>query len=329
MVVRTARRRDRRHRLRRPAGAALGARGRARPQLGHGRARRRPGEGLGLHAHAARALRGPRTRACAGSSASRRAAAVSCVLADLESEREFATNRTGLVVLHPPQLAGEALRVTHADGADRGVVASRARSARTSRCSTSRELSWLHDGLGGVGRASTGDVFEMEDQRNWSDASYKTYSRPLAHPVPVHDRRRRAGASERADRRARGRGIRLDALTPTSMRLAWAARCSNSALGRGDRARSRSRRRAGRGRTRCSSSSTCARRTGALRSTRAAASGAPLDVRVIAPAGAPFDALAAALAAAAATARHRPHRRVRGRAARDGCRRPGRAARAL
>ncbi|TIQ75482.1 MAG: hypothetical protein E5X64_38360, partial [Mesorhizobium sp.] len=25
-----------------------------------------------------------------------------------------------------------------------------------------------------------GDVFEMEDQRNWSDASYKTYVRPLA-----------------------------------------------------------------------------------------------------------------------------------------------------
>jgi hypothetical protein len=30
----------------------------------------------------------------------------------------------------------------------------------------------------------TGDVFEMEDQRNWSDASYKTYVRPLALPWP-------------------------------------------------------------------------------------------------------------------------------------------------
>ena len=29
-----------------------------------------------------------------------------------------------------------------------------------------------------------GDVFEMEDQRNWSDASYKTYVRPLALPWP-------------------------------------------------------------------------------------------------------------------------------------------------
>ena len=29
-----------------------------------------------------------------------------------------------------------------------------------------------------------GDAFEMEDQRNWTDASYKTYVRPLALPWP-------------------------------------------------------------------------------------------------------------------------------------------------
>ena len=29
-----------------------------------------------------------------------------------------------------------------------------------------------------------GDAFEMEDQRNWMDASYKTYVRPLALPWP-------------------------------------------------------------------------------------------------------------------------------------------------
>mgnify|MGYP006195238293 CR=1 FL=1 len=31
---------------------------------------------------------------------------------------------------------------------------------------------------------ANGDVFEMEDQRNWTDASYKTYVRPLALPWP-------------------------------------------------------------------------------------------------------------------------------------------------
>src|SRR5271165_4065917 len=30
-----------------------------------------------------------------------------------------------------------------------------------------------------------GDVFEMEDQRNWTDASFKTYCTPLAQPFPV------------------------------------------------------------------------------------------------------------------------------------------------
>ena len=33
--------------------------------------------------------------------------------------------------------------------------------------------------------AFTGDVFESEDQRNWGDASYKTYCTPLSLPFPV------------------------------------------------------------------------------------------------------------------------------------------------
>ena len=30
-----------------------------------------------------------------------------------------------------------------------------------------------------------GEIFEMEDQRNWTDASYKTYGTPLSEPFPV------------------------------------------------------------------------------------------------------------------------------------------------
>ena len=29
-----------------------------------------------------------------------------------------------------------------------------------------------------------GETFEMEDQRNWSDGSYKTHCRPLSKPMP-------------------------------------------------------------------------------------------------------------------------------------------------
>ena len=104
------------------------------------------------------------------------------VLADLESQTPFAANRTGLVVLHPPGLAGSPLRVTHPDAA---VEA----SAFPSRISPHQPafdiagLAWSQDGLDVTVRFD-GDVFEMEDQRNWTDASYKTYSRPLALPFP-------------------------------------------------------------------------------------------------------------------------------------------------
>ena len=104
------------------------------------------------------------------------------VLTDLESATEFATNRTGLVVLHPPALAGAALHVRHPDGA----VAHSRFPERISPHQPALDiagLSWSHDGLE-VDVRFTGDVFEMEDQRNWTDASYKTYSRPLALPFP-------------------------------------------------------------------------------------------------------------------------------------------------
>ncbi|MGN6219735.1 MAG: hypothetical protein ACTHNQ_09535 [Microbacterium sp.] len=104
------------------------------------------------------------------------------VLTDLECLTPFLTNRTGLVVLHPPALAGAPLRVTHPDG---GVEASRYPS-RISAHQPAFDISgiaWSHDGLDITVRFD-GDVFEMEDQRNWTDASYKTYSRPLALPFP-------------------------------------------------------------------------------------------------------------------------------------------------
>ena len=42
----------------------------------------------------------------------------------------------------------------------------------------------------------TGDLFEMEDQRNWTDASYKTYSTPLRIPYPAPIAQRRTRAAE-------------------------------------------------------------------------------------------------------------------------------------
>jgi hypothetical protein len=104
------------------------------------------------------------------------------LLTDLESATAFETNRTGLVVLHPPGLAGAELDVRHSGGA---VEHTRfpARISPHQPAFDIAGLSWSHDGLG-VEVRFAGDVFEMEDQRNWTDASYKTYSRPLALPFP-------------------------------------------------------------------------------------------------------------------------------------------------
>ncbi len=104
------------------------------------------------------------------------------VTCDLESESAFQTNRTGLVVLHPHQVAGGELVVTHSDGA---VEQTRFPSAISPHQPVFDivGLSWRDDGLD-ISATFDGDVFEMEDQRNWSDASFKTYSRPLGLPFP-------------------------------------------------------------------------------------------------------------------------------------------------
>lgn len=92
------------------------------------------------------------------------------------------TNRTGLVVLHPPQLAGTGMTVGRTDGAEDAlrfpVAISPHQPAREIAA-----LTWSDHGTR-FRLDLEGDVFEMEDQRNWSDASYKTYNRSLDEPFP-------------------------------------------------------------------------------------------------------------------------------------------------
>lgn len=89
------------------------------------------------------------------------------------------TCRVGLVVLHPASSAGREVEVAHTDG-----------SIETTRFPTAisphqpiRDIRELRLG-GGPTIRFEGDIFEMEDQRNWTDASFKTYSRPLDLPYP-------------------------------------------------------------------------------------------------------------------------------------------------
>jgi hypothetical protein len=96
-------------------------------------------------------------------------------------ETDFVTNRTGFVVLHPARLAGQKLKVTHVDGSGEATRFPE-RISPSQPVFDIRALS--HEAAPGLWATCRmeGDAFEMEDQRNWTDASYKTYVRPLARP---------------------------------------------------------------------------------------------------------------------------------------------------
>jgi hypothetical protein len=96
-------------------------------------------------------------------------------------ETDFVTNRVGFVVLHPAWLAGQKLKVTHVDDREEETRFPE-RISPSQPVFDIRALS--HEAAPGLWATCRmeGDTFEMEDQRNWTDASYKTYVRPLALP---------------------------------------------------------------------------------------------------------------------------------------------------
>ena len=99
-------------------------------------------------------------------------------------ESDFETNRCGFCVLHPiAGLAGSPVTVEHTDGS---VVATKLPDLIDPWQPFKDLRAITHQVRPGVTAECRmeGDVFEMEDQRNWSDASYKTYVRPLALPWP-------------------------------------------------------------------------------------------------------------------------------------------------
>ena len=100
------------------------------------------------------------------------------------AQSDFLRNRLGFVVLHGAQLAGQKVRVTHENGEVEESAFPAAISPHQPFFSL-REIQ--HEVISGYGLSvrMEGDVFEMEDQRNWTDASFKTYCTPLEKPFPV------------------------------------------------------------------------------------------------------------------------------------------------
>ncbi|SIT90691.1 hypothetical protein SAMN05421665_3191 [Yoonia rosea] len=95
----------------------------------------------------------------------------------------FETNRAGFTVLHPiADVAGQPVRVKHSDGSSED-------SAFPDLIHPWRPFMDIAALTNQVGSAELccafhGDTFEMEDQRQWGDASFKTYNRPLDLPWP-------------------------------------------------------------------------------------------------------------------------------------------------
>ncbi|MCR6502815.1 hypothetical protein MUO32_27685 [Shinella sp. CPCC 101442] len=104
--------------------------------------------------------------------------------ADIHADAPFKTNRTGFVILHPLSgFAGTEVEVEHASGPARTLTIPLQISPGQPLMDIQAIAHRLHAGLR-VSTRFSGDVFEMEDHRNWSDASFKTYSRPIGLPYP-------------------------------------------------------------------------------------------------------------------------------------------------
>lgn len=93
------------------------------------------------------------------------------------------TNRIGLVALHALDGAGRPVDVIHTDGSVQPSRFPDLVSPHQPFLDVAGFRQRTDDGAD-IEILFEGDAFETEDQRNWSDASFKTYSRPLSLPFP-------------------------------------------------------------------------------------------------------------------------------------------------
>ncbi len=111
-----------------------------------------------------------------------------------QAQSSFQRNRIGFCLLHPSAIAGAPARITHVDGQVESAIfpihiaPQLVVDGQIKPVAPFQEMKALaHEIEPGRWCKITfaGDIFELEDQRNWTDASYKTYSTPLRLPFPV------------------------------------------------------------------------------------------------------------------------------------------------
>lgn len=104
---------------------------------------------------------------------------------DGEALAMYNRNRAGICVLHPIRETKESpVKVTRPDGT---VYEGRFPSLINPHQPfiDIQKMTWQLNDKVWAQLDFEGDIFEMEDQRNWGDTSFKTYSTPLTVPFPV------------------------------------------------------------------------------------------------------------------------------------------------
>jgi D-apionolactonase len=99
----------------------------------------------------------------------------------------FLKNRIGICVLLPASQAGRPCEITHVEGVTESAALPEL-IVPDQPVPPFADLGVLRYGVAPGVQAElrfAGDLFEMEDQRNWTDASYKIFSTPLRLPYPV------------------------------------------------------------------------------------------------------------------------------------------------
>jgi hypothetical protein len=102
-----------------------------------------------------------------------------------EALQIFQRNRAGFCVLHPIRgTVGQPVTLTHPDGSRTEREFPRLISPHQPFFEI-RAMRWpVAEGVWAE-LEFEGDIFETEDQRNWTDTSFKTYCTPLRIPIPV------------------------------------------------------------------------------------------------------------------------------------------------
>ena len=101
-----------------------------------------------------------------------------------EALNTFEKSRIGFCVLHPAEcFAGKQCIIAHSDGTEETLTFPVYISPDQPFLDI-RSMQWNEDNIV-TKLAFSGDIFETEDQRNWTDDSYKTYCTPQSLPCPA------------------------------------------------------------------------------------------------------------------------------------------------